>query len=64
MNTINRKIRLDVTFWCTDERHIDDLMKLLQDANYAGDNGRYGGYGYSFDAPSEETLIRKLRVNP
>lgn len=60
-DTIDRKVRLEVTFWCTDERHIDDLLGMLKEACFNGDNGRYGGYGYSFKVPAQETLLKKLR---
>lgn len=61
MDNINRKLKLDGIFWCTDGRHVDDLLKMLEEASFNGDNGRYGGYGFSFEVPSEKKIVRKLQ---
>jgi hypothetical protein len=64
LEPFERKIRVDLTFWCTDERYIDDLMRMLKDASFNSENVTHGAYGFSLEIPEEEKLLKKLRQLP
>jgi hypothetical protein len=61
MKDFERKIRIDLVFWCTDERYIDDLQKMLEHVNFNSENATHGGYGYSFVVPEQDKMLKKLR---
>lgn len=62
LEDFERKTRVDLVFWCTDERYIGDLITMMKDFAFNSENVTHGAYGFSFEVPDEEKLLKKLRA--
>jgi len=63
LQPFERQIPINLVFWCTNERYIDDLQQMLKDASFNSENAAHGAYGFSFEVPKEKKMLKKLRAD-